>query len=305
MGSRSITSDGKDRQTREIGSTASEYWRLLRIKAPSRPLPLSNAPFTPGQTLIILGKSAHSGAIESHIGTVGHDEDPFFLSTETPNGFNGSPIFDEGGKVAGVQIFRPETGKPGTLMCLKVPTKKLIEGMASQVARAKPPSSNPSEKPISLSGMFYEPQSPVIVVSNSSDNVAEGVAWAMSAIRTSDLSYFGFATQTIGFIKPHSQSGRYLLDLPNIPKTSDGDGQVKEGDELTGSVSIDCPHCEIQTYIVHFVWRQTGWFFEYAQKAGYVLPKDMSKDGRVRYVQFFTGDTFAKDRIEIKPTLPR
>ena len=133
--------------------------------------------------------------------------------------------------------------------------------------------------------MFYDPQSPVLVVSNSSDRVAEGVMWFMAAIRTSDLSYFGFASQSVGYVKGHSQSARYSLDLPNIPKWSDGDAQIKDGDELTGSISIDCPQCEIRTYIVHFVWRQTGWFFEYAQKAGYVLPKDMSKEGRGKYVR--------------------
>jgi hypothetical protein len=128
-----ITSDGVGRETHEVGLAISQYWRLLTINAPSKPLPLSNDPFNPGQTLIILGKSAHSGAIESRLGRVDRDEDPFYLSTETPAGFNGSPIFDERGKVTAVQIFRPETGKSGTLMCLKVPTDKFVEGMASQV----------------------------------------------------------------------------------------------------------------------------------------------------------------------------
>lgn len=169
----------------------------------------------------------------------------------------------------------------------------------------KPPansSNQPSESPIHLSAAFSDPQSPVIVVSNLSDGVAEGVIWSMVAIRSSDLNYFGFATQTIGFIKPHSQTARYSLDLPTIPKSSDGNGQIADGDELTGSISIDCPRCEIQTYVVHFVWGHSGWFFESKQKAGYLVPKDMSKDGRARYVQLFTGDAFANDRIEIKPT---
>jgi hypothetical protein len=157
------------------------------------------------------------------------------------------------------------------------------------------------ESPIQLSATFYDAQSPSLVISNSSERIADGVIWGVIALRTSDLSYFGFATQSIGYIKPRSESASYLLDLPRIQKVSDGNGQIADGDELTGSIFIDCPQCEIQTYIVHFVWGHAGWFFESPRKAGYIVPKDMSKDGRAKYIRLFTGDTFAKDRIEIKP----
>jgi hypothetical protein len=123
----------------------------------------------------------------------------------------------------------------------------------------------------------------------------------MVAFRTSDLSYFGFATQSIGYVKALSESAPYLLDISHIAKNSDGNGQIAEGDELTGSINIDCPQCTIQTYIVHFVWGHAGWFFESKQKAGYIIPKDMSKDGRSRYIQLFTSNIYAKDRIEIRP----
>jgi hypothetical protein len=159
----------------------------------------------------------------------------------------------------------------------------------------------PSGNPIQLSAMFYEPQSPSIVVSNPSGRVADGVTWGMVAFRTSDLSYFGFATQSIGYVKAHSESAPYLLDIPHIAKNSDGNGQIADGDELTGSINIDCPQCAIQTYMVHFVWGHAGWFFESKQKAGYIVPKDMSKDGRSKYIQLFTSNIYAKDRIEIKP----
>jgi hypothetical protein len=155
-------------------------------------------------------------------------------------------------------------------------------------------------KPIRIAATFYTPQSPSIVVSNQSGRVADGVAWFMLAFRTSDLGYFGFTTQSVGYIKPHSTSAPYQMDLPRIAGSSDGSGPLKDGDELTGSVSIDCPQCEIQTYIVHFVWGHSGWFFESPQKAGYIVPKDMTKDGRAKYIKLFTGDTFAKARIEIK-----
>ena len=133
-----ISSDGTIRETREIGSTASVYWRLLKIDTISKPLPLSHEPFFPGQTLIILGKSAHSGAIETRIGNIERDEDPFRLSTETPIGFNGSPIFNELGKVVAVQIFSHRIGRHEPLMCLKVPTKQFLEGMKNHKEQTKP-----------------------------------------------------------------------------------------------------------------------------------------------------------------------
>jgi hypothetical protein len=132
-----VSSDGTIRETHELGSTTSVYWRLLKIDTISKPLPLSHEPFLPGQILIILGKSAHSGAIESRMGKIERDEDPFSLSTETPIGFNGSPIFNERGKVVAVQIFSHRIGQHEPLMCLKVPTKNFLEGMEKHREQTK------------------------------------------------------------------------------------------------------------------------------------------------------------------------
>ena len=90
------------------------------------------------------------------------------------------------------------------------------------------------------------------------------------------------------------------MELATMPKNAEGcDGSIREGDELTGSVSIDCPHCSIQTYVVHLVWKKSGWYFESDVKGGYILPKDMSKEGRQKYVQSMTSEQFANRRIEI------
>ena len=153
--------------------------------------------------------------------------------------------------------------------------------------------------PINLSASFYDPQSPTIVISNLSDHVADGVVWSMFALRTSDLSYFGFVTQSVGYVKAQSKTNFYLLDLARIPKTSDGNGQIVDGDELTGSISIDCPQCEIRTYIVHFVLGHSRLFYESKLKNGYIVPHDMSKEGRAGYIQTLTSAEFTKDKIEI------
>jgi hypothetical protein len=188
---------------------------------------------------------------------------------------------------------------------------KLYSGLTSpssnplEVSNCKNPTSKPHEKiqsplpetPVQLSAQFYDPQAPSIVVYNPSDHVVESVNYGMILFRASDLSYFSFSTQTIGYVKPQASSPPY--SMPTTPAVSEGNVQLADGDELTGSVSVDCPKCKIQTYIIHLVWRRSGWFFESQQKAGYIVPKDMSKDGRAKYVQLFTSGVFAKERTEI------
>jgi len=168
----------------------------------------------------------------------------------------------------------------------------------------KTPQSLPpeSESPVQLSAAFYNPQAPSIVVSNPSDHVAENVNYGMVLFRTSDLALFSFSTQTIGYVKPRESTAPYLM--PTTPGYSENNARIADGDELTGSVSIDCPKCKIQTYIIHLVWGHNGWFYESPQKAGYVVPKDMSKDGRAKYIQLLTSDIFAKQRTEIVAKQP-
>jgi hypothetical protein len=164
------------------------------------------------------------------------------------------------------------------------------------------PQSPLPETPVQLSAKFYNPQAPSIVVSNPSDHVVENVNYGIVLFRTADLSFFSFSTQTIGYVKPQTSSATYVM--PTTPASSEGNAQLADGDELTGSVSVDCPKCKIQTYIIHFVWAHSGWFFESQQKAGYIVPKDMSKDGRAKYIQLLTSDMFAKERTEIVPKQP-
>jgi hypothetical protein len=164
-----------------------------------------------------------------------------------------------------------------------------------------PPPVTPSNKLVQLSAVFKNPSSLSLVVFNPSDDVAENVSWAMVAFRTSDLAFFGFQTQSIGYIKPHMESANYFMELATMPKSTDGDGQIKEGDELTGSVSIDCPKCTIRTYLIHVVWKREGWYFESPLQGGYILPKDGSREGRARYIHETTGEQYVNQRIEVRP----
>jgi hypothetical protein len=189
-----------------------------------------------------------------------------------------------------------ETNRPSSTSKPKAPIKPKPQG----ATEAPPPVPLPN-KLVQLSAVFKNPSSLLLTAFNPSDDVVENVSWGMVAIRTSDLAYFGFATQSIGYIKPHMESANYFMELETIPKNTDGNGQIKEGDELTGSVSIDCPKCTIRTYIVHFVWKRGGWYFESPLKGGYIFPKDPSKEGRGKYIQELTGEQYANQRIEIRP----
>ena len=158
--------------------------------------------------------------------------------------------------------------------------------------------------PVMLTAGFINPTLPSLFAYNPSTDVVQGVLWEMVAIRTSDLCFFGFQTRDMGFIKPQSKSANYSMELATMPKSIEAgcDGSIKEGDELTGSVSIDCPQCSVQTYIIHLVWKQSGWYFESDLKGGYIVPKDMkSKEARQKYVQLLTSGQFTSKRSEIMP----
>ena len=166
----------------------------------------------------------------------------------------------------------------------------------------EPAKSTQTVPPVMLRAEFINPASLSLSVYNPSEDVVENVHWSMIAFRTSDLCFLSFVTKDIGYIKPNSKSANYEMELTTMTKYTEGcDGQIREGDELTGSVSIDCPHCSIQTYIIHLVWKNSGWYFESVMKAGYIMPKDMSKEGRQKYVQLMTSEQFASKRIEITP----
>ena len=135
-----LTSDGVAHKAREVDSAASPYWRTLSIKAKSKAIPLSTGKAIPaGKMLFIVGKSAHSGAIESRLAKMQEDADPFRLLVETPAGFNGSPIFDEEGKAVAVQVFRSGVGEYLPVECLRVPSLRFLLGAAQAKGEAEQP----------------------------------------------------------------------------------------------------------------------------------------------------------------------
>jgi hypothetical protein len=143
------------------------------------------------------------------------------------------------------------------------------------------------------------PTSPAIVVDNQADKVAEGVTWELVMFRTSDQAFFSYATQSIGYVKAHSKSARYAMDLNTLPHAQ-GVGQVANGDKFIGSLSIDCPSCRGTTLIVSFVWGISGWFCEMPNGRGHLLlPKDMSKESVSRFIALVDSSVKSNGRIPV------
>jgi hypothetical protein len=170
--------------------------------------------------------------------------------------------------------------------------KKLDE--MSQVANVK-------QEQIAVAAKLYDPKSLNIEVENLSGRVALGVTWELVLFRASDQAIFSFATQSIGYVKPHSKSGHYDMNLENIPKApTDVDGQVRNGDVFTGSLAVDCPDCKGTSYIVHLVWGNGGWIYRIEGATGSLaFPKDRSKSGVSQFIGWLETAARPGDRIPI------
>ena len=106
--------------------------------------------------------------------------------------------------------FAPPT-KLSNKQRLGVPS---LEPQAPLAQQAKPP----EVLPIQLAATFANPRSPSVLIENRSDHVADRITWEAVLYRESDLALLSFATQDIGYVKPHSHGSNYSIDLPNVPK---------------------------------------------------------------------------------------
>jgi len=152
---------------------------------------------------------------------------------------------------------------------------------------------------------IYHPQSPALAVENTSDRVVENVRWALIMFRERDQAYFSFypvPDQTIPYIKAHSWGPPDSMDLENIPtKVLGGDKQMRDGDVFTGTLALDCAECAGSTYIVHFVWGHSGWFYRIKDsKGGLMLPVDASKSGISKWIPGLEAKAKSEDRVDIK-----
>ena len=166
---------------------------------------------------------------------------------------------------------------------------------------ARPSESTPKITP-ALSVGIMGPSDPELIVENLSDSLADRIVWELVMFRVSDQAFFSFATQDMGYLKPHSKSPGYSMHLENLPRAPGGD-QLRDGDEFIGSLSVDCPICKGTTLIVSLVWHKGGWFYEVPNtNGGLILPKDMSKEAITQYVSWLPSIVPVVDR---RPILTR
>jgi hypothetical protein len=152
---------------------------------------------------------------------------------------------------------------------------------------------------LDLGVSLVSPTAPAIVVDNQTDNVAEGITWELVMFRTTDQAFFSYATQNIGYVKPHSKSALYGMQLNTLPHAPGGD-RLTNGENFIGTLSVDCPSCRGTTLIVSFVWGKSGWFYEVPGGNGrLMLPKDMSKGAISQFIEAINAAAKPEQRAPI------
>lgn len=168
--------------------------------------------------------------------------------------------------------------------------------------RAAYPVSGHTEDGLIVSVFLVNPTSPAII-ENHSDTLADRVTWELVMFRKNDDAFLSYLTQEIGYIKPHSRSAPYEMNLNSLPHAPGG-GQLVDGDVCAGSLVVDCPSCRAITVAIGFVWGHSGWFYELPRANGKLLkPKEMSPEMIRKFVDLLTTTTIESNarRQPIKP----
>jgi len=135
-----------------------------------------------------------------------------------------------------------------------------------------------------------EQMKPVVVAAYIEQHpmAAPTVKQHLAAIR---MLFDFLVTGQVGYLKPHSKGPPYLMQLntlPHAPGSGEipGGGQLVNGDDLVGTLAVDCPMCKGNTFVVKFVWGTTGWFYEVPDEHGMILvPRSMTKELVTKFVE--------------------
>ena len=156
---------------------------------------------------------------------------------------------------------------------------------SSPTTRAPHPKNEPLSSEAVLSASLAHPSNLVIFVENISSLLAEDIRWALVAFRVSDPVLCSYQPQNIGYLKAHSRSANYAVELnslPHAPQTP----QLSNGDRLVGTISVDCPKCKGTTLVVDFTWGVGGSFYVLPEGNGnLILPRRLSGDNITRYIE--------------------
>lgn len=236
----------------------------------------------------------------------GEDSDkeiPLKLEEDAVSNFSATPFPPTHVNWQGVPARSPGYGIVSTSAACSPPLRSKAEIKPKPDKSASMPQVALPEqsKGIALNVLLEKPTSPCIVVVNDTDNVANGIAWELVMYRTSDHGLFSYATQTLGYVKAHSTSACYAMDLNRIAYMS-GAPQVSNGEEYIGSIVVDCPTCRGTTLIVGFTWGVNGWFYQVTDGNGRLfLPKKLlSEEAISKYIEYVNNSISSDKRTEIK-----
>ena len=138
---------------------------------------------------------------------------------------------------------------------------------------------------IELAVSIVDPSAPGMLIENKSDNVAEGIIWSLVMCRASDRIFLAYASQAAGYVKARSKNLPLLIEPNKLPHLPIG-VNIADGDNLVGSLSVDCPLCKGVTLIVSFVWGSSGWYYEFPEGNGKTfLPRNPRPDGIPQYIE--------------------
>jgi len=154
---------------------------------------------------------------------------------------------------------------------------------------------------LKLKVSIVQPTEPAIVVDNQTDVVVEGITWELVLFRVTDQAVFSYTTRNIGYIKAHSQSAKYVMEVNTLPQAPGGGGRIGTGESFIGTLAVDCPTCEGTTLIVGFVWGESGWFYEDRAGGGRLFtPRaPWTKDSISQYLKGVSVTVRPDDKIPI------
>ena len=139
-------------------------------------------------------------------------------------------------------------------------------------------------------------RSPAFSIVNESDPIARNIRWGIVLWNTEmpeRLTTIPIFTYPIDWVKGHEATGRVTIWTPEPP-------ELKTGDKLIGTSSVDCPDCIRRSYVLCVTWGVSAWYGETGKewKGKLVMPVDgVSRAGREAYFKQVIALIPSKSRI--------
>jgi hypothetical protein len=151
--------------------------------------------------------------------------------------------------------------------------------------------SAPSTAPVQITAptlvlQFVHPKAPALIIVNTSSIVAREIKWQIALWNNSnpeqDTPLHIPAASAFDWIAAHGKGGPISL-FGDIQDS----GDLKQGDEIYGSLSVSCPDCARgRTYLIDIKWGEGGWYSEVKKlTTGQLeIPAQFSRDVRALYL---------------------